>query len=282
LQTEIRFKNNIRLIEVRPDAPIDNVTNLLLHGLGNSLDFWLEVIPSLGQARRTIAIDIPGFGQSSCPSDGFSLITVAAAISRLCKILEICNCVVVAHSMGSVVALQLMASQPASFRKLVLVDGTLGRAVNLIRSPGRIFADSQLALYVFAQFVGAVLPVRPWSVRMFSSSAALRKLTLWPYVAHPAHINRDALASALAHNGGWGTARALAVAHHVDYVQLMRAVPHPVDLVWGAADRLITPDDIEQAREVMNVDRELQIPSCGHWPMIERPGVLATFIGSSA
>lgn len=282
MDTKIRFENSIRLAEITPGHPIDGVTHLLLHGLGNSLDFWSEVAISLGRTRRTIAIDIPGFGLSPSPFDGFTLVNVNAAISELCTILDISNCVVAAHSMSSVVAMQLMASQPDGFRKLVLVDGTLGRAINLIRAPKQICADRKLTFYLSAQIVGAAIPMRPLVIRILSGSPILRQLALWPYVAHPARTNRDILANALAHNGGWGAARALTVARQIDYAQLMRDVPHPVDLVWGTVDRIVTRDDIEQARKLMNVDRQLQIPSCGHWPMIERPGVLATFIHSCA
>src|SRR5690349_5966174 len=103
---ETRVKDNIRFFEATPGAPKDDVTYLLLHGLGNSLDFWVEVAPALGLAKRTIAIDIPGFGKSASPKDGSSLVNVAVAITKICRSLEINKCILVAHSMGAFVAFQ--------------------------------------------------------------------------------------------------------------------------------------------------------------------------------
>lgn len=270
--------DSIRFFEAMPEHPDDSVTYLLLHGLGNSLDFWIEVAPALGQKRRTIALDIPGFGRSPVPVGGFTLANVSSAIGKLCKSLNINDCVLVAHSMGAFVALQLIAMESTRFRRLILVDGTLGRAVNLIKFPQRALEHPKLGLYVFAQFAGAIIPVNHWMAKVVSSSRIIRDLTLWPYIAHPGRSNPYILANALADNGGFIVIKALAEARRVDFVGLMRAVTYPVDLAWGEADQLIDRQDVDQACRFMNVDRELQIPSCAHWPMIEQPEVLTTFI----
>lgn len=272
--------DDIRVYDSIPERPDDNVTYLLLHGLGNSLDFWTEVAPRLALTRRTVAIDIPGFGRSPSPIGGFTLVNVSAAISKLCRSVDVNNCILVAHSMGAFVALQLLAAESSRFRRLILVDGTLGRAIRLIKFPQRVLEEPKLTLYVFAQFAGGLIPVNHWTAKIISSSRIVRDLTLWPYVAHPSRSNPHVLASALADNGGFAVIKALAEARRVDYVELMQAVTHTVDLAWGATDHLINRQDIQQASRFMNVDRKLQIPSCGHWPMIEQPDVLTTFIKS--
>ena len=72
----------------------------------------------------------------------------------------------------------------------------------------------------------------------------------------------------------------MAAARHVDYEDLQRGATQPVDLVWGERDSLINAADIEYVADLVNVDRRLAIPRCGHWPMIEFPLVLAQFISS--
>lgn len=272
--------DNIRFFEAKPDPQDDNVMYLLLHGLGSSLDFWIEVAPALGLKRRTIAVDIPGFGKSPTPTDGFTLANVSSAIRKFCRSLNVSNCVLVAHSMGAFVALQLIVMESTRFRRLILVDGSLGRAVKLIKFPQRVLEDPRLGLYVFAQFAGGIIPVNHRMAKIISSSGIIRDLTLWPYIAHPSRSNPDILVNALADNGGLAVIKALAEARRVDYVELMQAVTCPVDLAWGDADHLIDRQDVEQACRFMDVDRKLRIPSCGHWPMIEQPEVLTTFIMS--
>jgi pimeloyl-ACP methyl ester carboxylesterase len=63
-----------------------------------------------------------------------------------------------------------------------------------------------------------------------------------------------------------------------DYPRIMSAIPQPVDLIWGAKDRLIARADIDEMRRAANVVREHQIADCGHWPMIEKPTELAALI----
>jgi len=40
---------------------------IVVHGLGQSSTAWRRVMPALASRRRTIAIDLPGFGESPAP-----------------------------------------------------------------------------------------------------------------------------------------------------------------------------------------------------------------------
>src|SRR5258705_10285029 len=53
---------------------------LLIHGLGGSLDFWTAVAPDLASVARTVAIDMPWFGQSPGLAVHFSLEAVAMRV----------------------------------------------------------------------------------------------------------------------------------------------------------------------------------------------------------
>jgi pimeloyl-ACP methyl ester carboxylesterase len=276
------FCNGVRFFEAAPLEPADNDMYLLVHGLGNSLDFWLAVAPSLSEARRTIATDIPGFGQSRAVSGEFTLTSTALALLRLCDSLSVENCVFIAHSMGAFVALQLIALEPTRFRRLILVDGTLGHAVMTIQSPNQILINPELACYVLAQFVGGVVPLNWQAAHLLTGSRLLRKATLWPYLARPGRADPGLLACALANNGGFGVVKALTAARHIDYLGLLRAINCPVDLVWGALDHLIKQADIDQAHLEMRVERTMRLDDCGHWPMIEQPASLIRFLASYA
>lgn len=276
------YRDGIRFFEAAPAQPAGVETYLLLHGLGNSLDFWAAVAPTLAGNRRTIAVDIPGFGQSRTAPGQITLHGAADALLRLCDTLSVKDCVLVAHSMGAFVALQMISQAPAGFRRLILVDGTLGRAVMVLRSPRQAVADPALTGYVLAQFAGGVVPLSGRALRLLTGSRLLRHATLWPYVARPGQTDPALLARALADNGSTGVAQALDAARHVDYTGLLRSVTCPVDLVWGAADHLIEQADIDQARAELPVERTLRLADCGHWPMIEQPAALARFIISFA
>ena len=63
----IQFRDGIAFYEAGPAESSDNSRNHLLNGLGNSLNFWTDIAPTLAEARTTTAIDIPGFGRSATP-----------------------------------------------------------------------------------------------------------------------------------------------------------------------------------------------------------------------
>ena len=255
----IQFRDNIAFYEAGPAQPKDRFSYLLLHGLGSSLDFWIDVAPALAQARPTIAIDTPGFGRSSTPPNGFSLDHISQAIGRFCDTSNIENCVLVAHSLGALIALNISAQQPTRFKRLILVDGTLTRTAELIQDPKRAVNHPALAFYAGAQFIGGLFPIRRRAANILSHTRVIRDITMWPYVAHPDNLSASILAGALANNGGCNVLKVLAKARAIRYTALMSAVSQPVDLVWGAQDHLISREDIQQAREHMHVDRELKL-----------------------
>jgi pimeloyl-ACP methyl ester carboxylesterase len=278
LSLPTKSKGGVTYYEVSPDLPADNLTYLLLHGLGNSLDFWTEVAPVLASFRRVIAIDIPGFGRSIAPPDGFTLENISREIDAFCTVNNADKCIIVAHSLGSFMGLRLAALNPERFRRLVLVDGTLARAAQIMKCPRGIWKDPSLGFYVGAQFIGGMLPIRGRVADVISRSRVIREMTLWPYVASPGNLDPRILAAALSDNGGITVLKVLAQSRSISYTGLMKGVSQPVDLVWGEKDHLISFQDVECARHYMQVERELKIPSCGHWPMIEAPTILSDFL----
>jgi pimeloyl-ACP methyl ester carboxylesterase len=148
----------------------------------------------------------------------------------------------------------------------------------MVKNPRGMLRDPSLAFYISAQFLGGALPIRSGIAKIISRSRIIRDLTLWPYVENPGDIDPEVLAAALSDNGGATVLKVLAHFRYIDYSGLMKDVSQPVDLVWGANDHLINGQDVECAKTCMNVERELQIPDCGHWPMIEKPSTLSEFI----
>lgn len=274
----IEFRHQIAFYEKEPSRPVDQYTYLLLHGLGNSMDFWISVAPSLAHSRRTIAIDLPGFGRSKTPRNGFTLEHITEAIESFCDQIDIRSCVLVAHSLGAFIALDLANRAAERFDRIILVDGTLTRAAEIIQHPTLITKRPVLAFYVAAQFIGGMFPLGRPLAKFVSHSRLIRNATLWPYVANPSLLDPDMLASALANNGGRNVLKVLLEAHTIRYVTLMRAVPQPVDLIWGTKDHLISEIDINEARSNMQVKRQEKIAGVGHWPMLERPELLTQLL----
>ena len=98
---------------------------LLLHGWGCSAFAWRHVLPALGEAGfRAIAPDLPGHGLSDKPEseDAYTTPALVEQLDRLRGALGLGVHAVVGHSMGGVLARELMFRDPARISRAVLVS----------------------------------------------------------------------------------------------------------------------------------------------------------------
>jgi pimeloyl-ACP methyl ester carboxylesterase len=101
----------------RGDPPV-----LLLHAMGGSGRFMAPQLEALGRRRRTLAVDLRGHGGSDAPAGDYSTAILGDDVARLCAALELRRPVVVGHSMGGMVALELAARYPDLPGALALLD----------------------------------------------------------------------------------------------------------------------------------------------------------------
>ncbi|MGN6869300.1 MAG: alpha/beta fold hydrolase [Solirubrobacteraceae bacterium] len=94
---------------------------LLLHQTPRSWNEYREVLPLLGRRRRTIAIDMIGFGDSSALPWGSDSIEQWAEVAlELLKALEVEQAHLVGHHTGAVVATEMAVRSPERARSVVL------------------------------------------------------------------------------------------------------------------------------------------------------------------
>ena len=96
---------------------------LLLHGLASTCHIWDLVAPLLAADFRVVALDQRGHGLSAQVEDGFDFATVAGDAAALISTLGWERPVIVGHSWGADVALELAAARPELTSGLIFVDG---------------------------------------------------------------------------------------------------------------------------------------------------------------
>lgn len=96
---------------------------LLLHGLASTCHIWDMVAPLLAQNHAVIALDQRGHGESAKPTHGFDFASVSQDVLGVIKHLGGPAPVVVGHSWGGSVALELAVRAPESLKGLAWVDG---------------------------------------------------------------------------------------------------------------------------------------------------------------
>jgi pimeloyl-ACP methyl ester carboxylesterase len=103
--------------------PGDRPSILMLHGLASSSHIWDLVAPHLSPRFRVVAYDQRGHGMSGKPSSGYGFDYLTADAAAVIHSLRLGRPVVVGHSWGANVALQLAVDRPRLVSGDVLIDG---------------------------------------------------------------------------------------------------------------------------------------------------------------
>jgi pimeloyl-ACP methyl ester carboxylesterase len=121
-----------RFQEVRTDGVRLNVRRwpggpsgaLLIHGLASSSHIWDLVAPRLGRLGiEPVAYDQRGHGRSSKPSSGYGFERTAADAAAVIRATGLRRPIVVGHSWGANVALELAVRHPRLVSGAMLLDG---------------------------------------------------------------------------------------------------------------------------------------------------------------
>jgi pimeloyl-ACP methyl ester carboxylesterase len=98
---------------------------ILIHGFASRLDHWQPVVAPLAKHYRVLRLDLRGHGRSEAPADGYSMRQFADDTAALARSRHIRDAVVVGHSMGSTVALEVARRHPSLVSGVVMIDGAL-------------------------------------------------------------------------------------------------------------------------------------------------------------
>jgi 3-oxoadipate enol-lactonase len=99
-------------------------TVLMLHGVGGGhLSFAPQVETLASSGYRAVAWDMPGYGRSA-PIEPYTFKGLAASCVRLIESLKCDSVALVGHSMGGMVAQEVVARRPDLVNKLVLCGTT--------------------------------------------------------------------------------------------------------------------------------------------------------------
>lgn len=109
------------------EGPSTSASGLLLHhGLASSQRIWDLMLPRLSRRFRVVTYDARGHGRSAKPSSGYGFDRVVADARAVIRAARLERPVVVGHSWGAMVTLELTSRHPSTLSGAVLVDGGLG------------------------------------------------------------------------------------------------------------------------------------------------------------
>jgi len=223
---------------------------LLLHGAGHDRRDFDGVVPVLARRFRTLAVDLPGFGDSSVAAPrSLSAAKLFDVLEELLDGLGLRDAVLLGNSVGGAMAIRLAGRHPERVRALVLVD------------PGG-FTERTLLVRALCRLQGSEL-VRRHTGRAFARSY-LRKRG--PRVdALVDRVGQATPASIAAHAAIW---RSFADTS-ASVLEEARRVRCPTLLTWGIHDPILRVS-VEGARARAALPDARWVPfDTGHVPFVE-------------
>ncbi len=108
---------------------------VLIHGIGASLDYWNWTVPALRDRYTTVALDLPGFGQSDPLESTHSPEGAAAAVLEFMDAVGLRAATLIGSSLGGAIAAVTAGVAPERITALVLAElhGRMGYFPPVIR-----------------------------------------------------------------------------------------------------------------------------------------------------
>jgi pimeloyl-ACP methyl ester carboxylesterase len=231
------------------DQGSGNPTLVFLHGTAaegsNSFKPQLERFKS---AHRIITIDLPGHGRSEHPSGRFTVQETALEVCRSLKMLNGAPFLVIGHSLGGLIALEIARDRPESLTGIVLID------------PPMLFPNETApAMKAVREKFGTLehlQTVRGVAEQMYFSPSTPRSV-------------RDPVMAAIEAMPADQWTELWDAVQEYDAETALALIQHPALLLYSAV-----PLNVERLLE-LNPRMELQrIPNVGHYPQLETPEIV--------
>ena len=219
---------------------------VLLHGAGDQAGTWYKVAPKLKRHFQLVIPDLAGHGESD-PVEG--VLTLGTLLTALEQVLDAmpwrdAPMVLAGNSLGAWMAMLYAQKNPQRVTRVILIDGGPIRNVSEI---GIMPKDREEARRALDAALDPSTPRRPNFVLddmvRLSNTGPISRLLAAGVEDMSKYLLDDKLAS----------------------FQL------PVDLIWGASDRLVPLDYAKKLQSQLPHCTLTVIERCGHGPQLERP-----------
>lgn len=228
---------------------------VFVHGNGADLSTFDGVYPAVAAGRRVIAVDLPGFGKSAKPELDFGAEWYADHLDALLARLAVDRCVLVGHSFGGLVALNLALAHPGRVSALVLTA-----------SPGAYRYPEFQANFMRAAFTPeATIKATPEQIRAgmeFALGQWRDEYQVW--IDKRVALSRSADYPAYAR----ASYRALLSILDTRIEDRLGEIRVPALLVWGGRDNVVPRQAGDALQKALPKARLEVIDEAGHFPML--------------
>ncbi len=228
---------------------------LFIHGLGSSADRWLGIPSALSANLHAIALDLPGFGESSKPATmNYTIQNFRENIVDFMNKLGINDgkTSIVGHSLGGYIAAEVTIENKNLVERLVLIDSS-----GMLKKPTPLLEEYlQVAMNPTSDKVRKVFE------QMVANQARIPSKLVEGFIARINLPNaKYAFKSTLQNSANT----------QIGLGRLKRIENIPTLILWGIKDKVIPTKHSELFKEgIMNSRIEI-IQDAGHAPFAEKP-----------
>jgi pimeloyl-ACP methyl ester carboxylesterase len=249
-------------------------TLLFAHGFPTSSHDWAPIVERLAPTYRCVSFDFLGFGASTKPRRPYSYPLQHEVMAAVVAAAGVTRAVLVAHDYAVTVGQDLLAGAPRppfALDGVVFLNGGLDPARHRARPIQRFLASR----------VGAVLgpPLLNRRTVLRALRAVLVRADRLP--------DDDVWASITSHDGLAIQPRLL---HYIAERRGRRAAllgslasaTAPIAFVWGLDDPVSGRHVLDAIRPLVGTAPIRELPGIGHYPQLEAPDEVASFIDQTA
>ncbi|KAF7712577.1 3-oxoadipate enol-lactonase 1 [Penicillium ucsense] len=255
-------RHNLHYADSHPSGPPTptGLTFIFIHGLGSSQNYYFPIIPQLAPSHRCITLDTYGAARSPFTGDQISINSIADDVIGVLDALNVTKAVVVGHSMGGLVVIELGVRYPDRVVGIVAIGPTHPSDTLVGAMNSRVDKVSEAGMEPMANTIP--------SAAVGSRSTPLQRAFIRELL-----LGQDA-------KGYIALCGAISSARVPEY----SAVHAPFLLIAGEEDKSAA---MEGCRHILahvgSQSKRMEVLSgVGHWHCIEAPEEVGRLIGSFA
>ena len=218
---------------------------LLVHCWTCNRHYWDKLIPGLAKDYLVVALDLPGHGDSTAAPKKWDYLAMGEAIAAVARELKLQKFIVVGHSMGGPLGLQLAAMMPGQVEGVVCVD-TLHNVEFDFKAQGFTMTEDTFQKNIEGFLPQMVHPksdpsIAPWLIQQSLKADRKVALALWDQF------------------------------NEANYGAMMAAAKVPIRCVNAVPfNKLSQKTDVNINRKYGDFE-VIEMKDIGHYPMLERP-----------
>ncbi|HEU4963492.1 MAG TPA: alpha/beta hydrolase [Bacilli bacterium] len=221
-------------------------TLLLIHGNVASARWWDRVWQPLAERFTVVRVDLRGCGQSERPEEGNTIEQHSADVRALAEHLGLANVIVVGHSLGGSITMDIAVQDPEWLRGIVLLNS----------APAEGFVTPEERAPLLQQMI------QDRNLMKMALAAMVPTAATGEYFEQ---LVDDAMVAGPTMYSHYQSL------NHADYREKLAERDIPALILYGQQDSLILLDMMERTQQAIRGSELVTYEDVGHSPNVEAP-----------